>query len=118
MKCRNAKVISIKSAELRAARAGRICPQCGGPVSDDKPAYTIYCSAACQGRGYAPYRQYRLLTKTCPVCGSTFETKHKEQVTCSKSCARKRVWASGRMDHLRNRLSAARFDAMFIVQGR
>lgn len=118
VKCRNAKVIAINSAERRAARAGRVCPQCGGPVSDDKPAYTKYCSEACQARGYAPHRQYRFVSKICPVCGSTFETRHNEQLICSKSCVLKHEWASGKRDHLRNRLSAARFDAMFIVRGR
>lgn len=112
-KCCSAVTIALDSAARREARSGRICPQCNGPVSDDKPAYTIYCCEACQIKGHAPRRRYRIYAKTCPVCSLNFETRHRSQCFCSKSCGMKAVWASGRMDHLRNRLSAARFDAMF-----
>lgn len=79
-------------------------------MSDDKPAYTIYCSAAC-GQRARPKRKH--IAKTCLMCGTAFKTRHKGQVCCSKSCGKKMEWAAGKRDHLRNRLSAARFDAMF-----
>lgn len=108
-KCQTASRVALDSAARRAARAGRICPLCGGAVSDDKPANTIYCSARCQSRSHPP----KLHQKLCANCGANFRTKHRHQATCSKSCGKALEWKSGSRNHLRARLTAARFDAMF-----
>ena len=88
MKCKNAATHALVRQARAEARKGRICPMCGGPVSDDVRADTIYCSKLCQRRASKAYARGKR-EKTCAHCGKPFFAHRDAQRFCSVQCGHK-----------------------------
>lgn len=114
-KCRGKFQRAEERSERIAARQGRKCLWCNGPIPAEARAGVIFCSKACCWRSDADadktrkacdhcgktFRGYgRFCThtcygahkrkrhpKTCPVCQKTFLPHRVEQVCCSRACA-------------------------------
>ena len=84
------------------------CPECGGeaPKRNGRQAY---CSARCRKRAKMQRRADRrraqglprhnrkvplapVVTRTCEICFTDFETSHSKKVTCSQRCSDTRKW--------------------------
>lgn len=55
-KCNNDYFNGLTAQARAEARAGRVCPECGGPVADDKKADTVFCRPSCQKVAYKRHR--------------------------------------------------------------
>lgn len=51
-KCNNDHFNGLAAQALAEARAGRVCPECGGPVANHKKADAVFCSTACWQASY------------------------------------------------------------------
>lgn len=114
-KCASRYHVAQNRAERIAARQGRKCLWCDGPIPAEARAGVIFCSKLCRSRcaadasktrktcdqcgkmfrGYgrfcthACYGAHKRIRhpKTCPVCQKTFQPHRVEQVCCSWACA-------------------------------
>ncbi|KRW96606.1 hypothetical protein AQY21_08330 [Paracoccus sp. MKU1] len=112
--CRQAAQTAQARAERIAARQGRTCLWCSGPIPAEARGDVIYCSKPCQSRAQADMQKTRRTCqhcgktfrgfgkfcahpcyaasrrkrhpKTCPVCQAVFKPHRIEQVTCSRAC--------------------------------
>ena len=81
---------AAESLALAEARAGRTCPECGGPVVA-KTSRKRFCSASCLNAAYWRRRRAEVPERACLICGDRFRPRSvyiAETVkTCSKRCA-------------------------------
>lgn len=84
-KCKNDETNAAKAEERRQARAGRTCPVCSGPVSDDRRADAVCCSPKCSKKAsYDWHKQKRI--RACEACGQSFNACHPRQRFCCLAC--------------------------------
>lgn len=72
------------------------CLQCGKSIPGRRAKF---CSREC-GTLYNRIKSgathhSEILTKTCPICGKTFETWKSQKLTCSERCSKIRRWRIG-----------------------
>lgn len=120
-KCRQSFYTAQKRSERIAARKGRKCLWCSGPIPAEARGDVIYCCKTCSNRsqndmvktrricrhcrkpfrGNGPFCCHTCYTesrkirhpKPCPICGTVFKPHRVEQVTCSRPCMGKRAKA-------------------------